>query len=111
MWSLVNTVWLLSSGFFEFWFGCCDVWWASWCLKLTVGKKDTRLHTQSPTHIEIRAVPIVIERLARPHTVNAGTSLASPSVHHIPCLMNLFFDSTSKSAFLKFRLSIVTSQQ
>lgn len=56
---------------------------------------------------------MVIERLARPHTVNTGSSLASSSqsVHHIPCSLQLFFDSESYSAFLKFRLSVETGQQ
>lgn len=51
-----------------------------------------------PTRIEIRADPIVVERPTSP-----------PS--RIPCTLNLFFDSETKTAFLKLRLSITTYQQ
>lgn len=56
-------------------------------------------HTELlPTRVEIRADPIVVERPTSP-----------PS--HIPCTLNLFFDSEAKTAFLKLRLPIATDQQ
>ncbi|KAI7774786.1 hypothetical protein LA080_007791 [Diaporthe eres] len=64
-----------------------------------------------PTRIEIRAEPIVVARPTRPHTSDTRTNLAPPSAPRIPCILNLFFDSESKTAFLRFRFSVATDQQ
>lgn len=57
--------------------------------------------TQVPsTRIDVRADPVAIERATDPLPVS-----------HIPCTLNLFFDSKSQTAFLKFRLSVKTDHR